>query len=109
MKSWGIRINTIYKTAHYHFDEANSFFFILKSLIQRICDIIPSIPLLRGYKLNDLFHLCICSPIVDWCWTHIRVIFIKANYDEVLKKFPKEFDFICDLKEQVNEKMDEAK
>lgn len=102
MKSWTYGINSHHRTASYELEEGPWWAFLVRWLSDRICDLVPAIPLpplpLRDdegqpstlrEQWGDTFqwvHTAVHVPIFEWAEGKIRRHLIDASYDEVRRR-----------------------
>jgi len=115
MKSWSYGVNSIYKTASLHLEEASWWVFAADRLAEFICDRIPSIPLPRikmrlkdrcdielneGNKwttlrdwygdLSQAFHCLVHLPVFHYCQKKINCKYMEADFNKAREMFYKE-------------------
>lgn len=118
MRRWTYAINSIYKISHIHCEEAPWWVFAIDSLVCKICDLIPPIPLPNIKKhlsdkddiefaggewttwrewygdISQLFCGCIHIPITNWCWGRANSTILKVNYNDLKDAFrERDIDF----------------
>lgn len=111
MRRWAYAINSIYKTAHVHCDEAPWWVFAIDKLVTMICDLIPPIPLpsIRKHLSNkddvefmgsewttwkewygdaaQLFCACVHIPVSHWCWNRTNCTMLEVDYNLLREAF----------------------
>lgn len=100
MRRWGIAANCIYREAHLHMEEGHWLYFLAEEVVGRICSRIPAWPklpawpsfIIEGEVTNprdwygdpqQLFHAFICTPVVEWVWSRVKLHTFNLDYDEV--------------------------
>jgi len=113
MKNWSYGINNYYKTASISLETAPWHIFVIETITEFICDIIPPISLPNiKFRLRDkdsiefnqsewttvkewygdlkqLFHSVIHIPISNFCWDRIVKKYIEVDYDKLKEMFYK--------------------
>jgi hypothetical protein len=111
MKSWGYGANSYHKTTSVYLEEGHWWFFFIRAFGDFICEHAPSIPLPNiKFKLNDkedvkfhgsewttlkewygdlnqVVHLKIHEPILDFFWKKTTEINIEVPYSKLRKLF----------------------
>lgn len=118
MQKWSVGQNNYWYTAFLFLEEAPWYIFALETTIQRVCDIIPPIPLPSikmklSEECNDgdeeyttwkewygdvqqLFHSFVCCRVSEYCWRKTTSTSIALPYLYLRDTFPTRFQDIED-------------
>ena len=108
MRRWSYGINSYYRKASIYVEEGCCVFFILRWIVEKICDLIPSIPLPKismklwdkdDIEFNDnckwtnlkewygnlagFFCIVVHCPIDRFCCKHIKFTSVRVDYNEL--------------------------
>lgn len=106
MRRWSVGGNNYWFTSKIFLDTAPWYIFAIEYIIQIICDYFPRIPFpkikikrdgeetdLRSWygTTQDLFHIHICTPISNWCFSKTKLETLSFPYNMLKELFPESF------------------